>query len=470
MDPVGQIFGETTDVPVDAPPTGSPQGLVEEDVSGKYLLVGVPEFDGQGLGSYLRLGAASAAAVSAAAAVATATSKGLPIPLPDPSSTGEDLAQLVQGFTDDGRARTGAFEQTLMNMSGTNAFAESGPVAQADRVNESAKLHTKGGWRDHTDGNRVVTTRGDKVEVIRGNYKLIVLGRQETAGIGSDEAARRNLIASSAGVDMSGGLVDSAPGDLNYPDMGGAALDVVYAWAQNGNGAWTQTTTVGSAMPNPDDANTRVISKSYFDSQTIQVGSVATPVNLVEQTTFAHDMSTSVHATLNTAATVGEVVETTTEVDSRNDFELALLDTEMRAVGAYVEGDAGVCLATIQIADLIPSLYVGPVIDNHLGVHIDLHAGVHSDFRAGVHGDIHFILHECLHLLWHADLHLGIHTETHLGPHVQMDNAATDMHELTLDGTMGRLRNLVAQEVALDTSVTTIAAGHVHVSPLHIKS
>lgn len=54
----------------------------------------------------------------------------------------------------------------------------------AQRVSESALLFTKGGWRDHTDGNRVTTTYGDKIEVIRGNYKLIVLGRQDAAGGG----------------------------------------------------------------------------------------------------------------------------------------------------------------------------------------------------------------------------------------------------------------------------------------------
>ncbi|WP_437977454.1 hypothetical protein WMF11_11190 [Sorangium sp. So ce295] len=37
-------------------------------------------------------------------------------------------------------------------------------------------------WRDHTDGNRVITTRGDKVEVIGGTYKMTVLGRREFEG------------------------------------------------------------------------------------------------------------------------------------------------------------------------------------------------------------------------------------------------------------------------------------------------
>jgi hypothetical protein len=68
-----------------------------------------------------------------------------------------------------------------------NINAVSTWLATDYRTIESNQLHTKGGWRDHTDGNRITTTRGDKVEVIRGNYKLIVVGRQDgTKGAGFD--------------------------------------------------------------------------------------------------------------------------------------------------------------------------------------------------------------------------------------------------------------------------------------------
>lgn len=39
------------------------------------------------------------------------------------------------------------------------------------------ELVTRGGWRDHTDGNRIVTTRGDRVDFVQGNYKRVVFGR-----------------------------------------------------------------------------------------------------------------------------------------------------------------------------------------------------------------------------------------------------------------------------------------------------
>jgi len=55
-------------------------------------------------------------------------------------------------------------------------------LSSADRNKNSQFLHTRGGWRDHSDGNRITTTYGDKIEVIRGNYKMMVLGRQDDPG------------------------------------------------------------------------------------------------------------------------------------------------------------------------------------------------------------------------------------------------------------------------------------------------
>ena len=102
---------------------------------------------------------------------------------------GDDLANLVNDFIDDTRNR------------GTGAQA---PLTVTQRKSESSILHTKGGWRDHSDGNRVSTTRGDKLEVIRGNYRRVVLGRQSDADNG-------------ATFDASGGLIqdgDIAPGSV----------------------------------------------------------------------------------------------------------------------------------------------------------------------------------------------------------------------------------------------------------------
>lgn len=76
-------------------------------------------------------------------------------------------------------------------------------------------LQTRGGWRDHSDGNRISTTYGDKLEVVRGNYKLIVMGRQDDVG-------------NAQGHEWSGNHVQ----DWGQGTMPGAS--VTLEWIQNG--------------------------------------------------------------------------------------------------------------------------------------------------------------------------------------------------------------------------------------------
>jgi len=48
----------------------------------------------------------------------------------------------------------------------------------------TGQLLTRGGVREHTDGNRISTTRGDCLEVVGGNYKLVIMGRVEGSNVG----------------------------------------------------------------------------------------------------------------------------------------------------------------------------------------------------------------------------------------------------------------------------------------------
>lgn len=75
------------------------------------------------------------------------------------------------GFTDDTRYRD-PDEKTFIR-------GEEVDNTTANRKAETRSLLTKGGWWDHSDGNRVSTTSGDKIEVIQGNYKMVILGRQD---------------------------------------------------------------------------------------------------------------------------------------------------------------------------------------------------------------------------------------------------------------------------------------------------
>jgi hypothetical protein len=67
------------------------------------------------------------------------------------------------------------------------------------------QLFSRGGWYEHTDGNRISTTRGDSVEVIGGNYRMIVMGRVEGAHVG------RSHWESSGGHDH---VYTSTPGEV----------------------------------------------------------------------------------------------------------------------------------------------------------------------------------------------------------------------------------------------------------------
>jgi len=130
----------------------------------QHLLIEVDDFDNAtGKTSYLRLGSVPTAIGSAYDAL----NDGGADKSAFTSKTGEDLASRVMTFIDDTRERGDGDFFTL---------------TEAQRAAESKLLHTKGGWRDHTDGNRITTTDGDKVEVIGGNYKLLVLGREQWRG------------------------------------------------------------------------------------------------------------------------------------------------------------------------------------------------------------------------------------------------------------------------------------------------
>ena len=147
---------------------------------GKHAHLEVPDFNG-GMSSYLRLGAAA----------------------PLGSLAGDDLAERITAFIDDDRKRDGCPDF----------------VSPGERKAETAKLHTKGGWRDHSDGNRISTTGGDKVEVIAGNYKLLVLGR------GDNES----------GWDISGGHVT----EVTATFAGGTSIE----WVQDYGGTWKMVET-----------------------------------------------------------------------------------------------------------------------------------------------------------------------------------------------------------------------------------
>ena len=133
--------------------------------SSKHLRLEVPNYnhdpaDAHSPLSFLQLGAA-------------------PDPADDP---GYDLLQEAglpsnSFFKDDFRHAHGQQHPSTIYSrdDGTSTDIASAPTRTP--VELTAELLTRGGWRQHTDGNHISTTRGDRVEVIFGNHKMVVYGR-----------------------------------------------------------------------------------------------------------------------------------------------------------------------------------------------------------------------------------------------------------------------------------------------------
>jgi hypothetical protein len=242
---------------------------------GRYIKLSVPNFNlapttqpKAQMTSYLRLGAVED--------LTTAGKKPTSLGSPNVDPTGEDLASLVTGFADDTRVRDGA-GVTAANLPAAESVTPGSPTTLDDgsitmRTAESGQLHKKGGWRDHSDGNRITTTRGDKVEVIRGNYKLLVLGRRDaydTNGLPD--------YSNTAGWDVSGGLVDTAPDDFANTSGEQTTLDTEYVWKIDSDGrwGWTSRTKMGSPDPKAAAGNGKTISYTWVDESWTFIGSPA---------------------------------------------------------------------------------------------------------------------------------------------------------------------------------------------------
>ncbi|MFO0615140.1 MAG: hypothetical protein U0414_21290 [Polyangiaceae bacterium] len=91
---------------------------------------------------------------------------------------------------------------TYYRSDSTGAFTEaaSPSALTAEILGDGADTDPRGGLREHTDGNRIVTVRGDRVDVVVGNYKRVVFGRVSGDWVGatSYEAAGGHVLERSS--------------------------------------------------------------------------------------------------------------------------------------------------------------------------------------------------------------------------------------------------------------------------------
>jgi hypothetical protein len=155
----------------------------------------------------------------------------------------------------------------------TDDFRQRGDAATppAARQAESQLLHTKGGWRDHTDGNRVSTTAGDKVEVIGGNSVLVILGRptKDNSLNASDWSTKNGTDGNPLPVNNH--VIESS-GWLGYENDGGPGHIEEIRWIDGlyGAGTWMvrEKTYAGDAVSIGSGAN-----RESFVGSTVELNS-----------------------------------------------------------------------------------------------------------------------------------------------------------------------------------------------------
>jgi hypothetical protein len=350
-----------------------------EITAGKYILIEVPSFndsESEPMASYLRLGAVKDVSI---AGKTTA-----------PKESGEDLAGLVTDFVDDTRKRDGC------DSTGEFTF-----IPEAERLAESKLLHTKGGWRDHSDGNRITTTRGDKVEVIRGNYKLMVLGRTDNP----DEAAS---------IDLSGGHI----GEDSITFRGGNYASI--EWVQSYDGTWkvvedvlrgdvTSTyhgdvrdyyygliveSTTGSEAPATYKENPRITEKTWATLIESYTGSAALPVPTIKDETWATAIESTTNAeTITDATTATSITSTTTVTGAITDTTTAtsVTSTTTADVSDTTTGDV-TSVTTGDVSDTTigdsTSIIIGTDTEMIVGNVMELTVGAEESIKIGASVDI----------------------------------------------------------------------------------
>ena len=336
-----------------------------EGILGKYILIEAPNFNNAGseadaMSSYLRLGAVKDLSIAANAGA--------------PKASGEDLASLVTTFIDDTRVREGCPDY----------------LSPAVRQAETAKLHIKGGWRDHSDGNRISTTRGDKVEVIKGNYRMLVLGRQ------NDEA----------GWDVSGGHV----GESGITFQGSSEI----RWVQNYDGTWKvteetikgdvytmymgdvkdeywgnlKTSSTGSPAPSKEKPNPDILDHTWAKSIASYTGSAALPIPTITDETWATTMSSTTNAVDITGTTTATNITDTTTATNITSTTTASAMSDTTTTGMMNSVTTAGMINSLTTVGLNTDTTIGNMISVIIGSEAEIVIGNMAELTVGAQESI----------------------------------------------------------------------------------
>jgi|GEM_PF-5880842 len=419
--------------------SSSPAAGQASGAYGKYFLISVPDFNG-GVGptgpmnTYLRLGA-----IESPLYVASPSA---------PTTTGEDLAAQVTSFLDDDRVREGC----------------PGYIPPAERQAETAILHTKGGWRDHTDGNRITTTRGDKVEVIRGNYRMVVMCRQ-------------NGDVDVGGWDVSGGHVGESgityEGDsvIEYTteEYGGTWSVVEHTRKGHVHSAYhgkvhdyycgeLVESITGTEAPTAMQPNPVVTDTTFALSITNSTGSMVCPVPTMTDTTYALAMESTTYADTMSSTTVaaGEITDSTTAASMNSTTIVGTTDSTTVA-GTMTSTTTADQIVDTTVASSIVSMTVGESLSTIVGAETEIIVGNMLEVTAGMQESITLggVIELTVALM--LDICLAGRISIDLGPRVEISSGnSTDINLSKTNLTIKR-NEVVVKDIKLSATCSRLA-------------
>ncbi len=406
-----------------------------EVTPGKYLLIEVPDWsDGlssEAMSSYLRLGAVKDVNIAGSPTA--------------PRSSGEDLAGLVKEFIDDTRVRDGCPEF----------------IPVAERLAETAKLHIKGGWRDHSDGNRITTTRGDKVEVIKGNYRMLVLGRQDH----------------DAGWDVSGGHV----GQTGITFQGSSTIQ----WVQTYDGTWKvveetikgdvlttyhgdvvdvyygniRQSTTGSESPLPLKENPKIIDRTWAVLMESYTGSAALPVPMMKDETWADVITSMTTADTITSETTAKTITDTTTADA--------MSSTTTVSGAIEDSTTAGSMSSMTRADSVESTTIGNVVDTTIGTSTSIMVGAETEIIVGNEAEVTVGTVESITIGGTVDVQIAATLSVQIGGGIEVDLAPTkqlgrqDDDIKQIKNEIHQMKNVVSQIYTTIAQVVTVRAAQI---------
>lgn len=391
---------------------------------GKYLLIQVPEFDpdpaqgprqGQPMTSFLRLGAyhknwQSQPGADILETGITAVPEYQGGHLEEPCGDEVELGALEGPFLDDGRNRDNG----------------PGTIPKSERKDNSDKLFTRGGWWDHSDGNRVSTTYGDKVEVIRGNYKLVVMGRQDDPGYAASLDASGGIIQD-VGHSMSGSsirveyrqdkyegvwhLENATLGFIQTEDFAGDQFE--HFWGEK------QYSTTGSEEGSVEKAgktfgNPHILEKTWAEKIESYTGSKKRRIPEIYEETWAKETFSktdvsgdsteetycggTLKSITGSASDPVPKIEEETYVTTQVGTTVAGATTETTTVGVAMETTIAGVMGSLTVAGLNEELTINGhhgnlevaalANDIFLGFHLDLKVGASREYKIGFHDDV----------------------------------------------------------------------------------